>query len=116
MSESPKPIPIRFWRSAKGREPVREWLNQLPREDQRTIGRDIAKVQYGWPIGMPLCRPLSVGLWEVRSSLPSRREARVLFSFHEGMLIALHAFIKKEQKTSPEELVLARQRMKEVLR
>ena len=51
MPESPKPIPIRFWRSAKGREPVREWLNQLPREDQRTIGRDIAKVQYGWPIG-----------------------------------------------------------------
>jgi phage-related protein len=54
-------------------------------------------------------------LWEVRSSLPSRREARVLFGFHEGMLIALHAFIKKGQKTSPEELVLARQRMKEVL-
>jgi hypothetical protein len=66
-------------------------------------------------VGMALCRPLSGGLWEVRSSLPSRREARVLFGFHEGMLIALHAFIKKGQKTSPEELVLARQRMKEVL-
>jgi phage-related protein len=90
-------------------------LKALPREDQRIIGRDIAKVQFGWPVGMPLCRPLSGGLWEVRSSLPSRREARVLFGFHEGMLIALHAFIKKGQKTSPEDLVLARQRMKEVL-
>jgi phage-related protein len=115
MPERLKPISIRFWRSAKGREPVREWLNQLPRDDQRIIGRDLAKVQFGWPVGMPLCRPLSGGLWEVRSSLPSRREARVLFGFHEGMLIALHAFIKKGQKTSPEELVLARQRMKEVL-
>jgi Phage derived protein Gp49-like (DUF891) len=67
--------------------------DELPREDQRTIGRDIAKVQFGWPIGLPLCRPLSGGLWEVRSSLPSKREARVLFGFREGMLIALHAFV-----------------------
>jgi phage-related protein len=110
-----KPIPLRFWRSATGREPVREWLNELPRGDQRIIGRDMAKVQFGWPVGLPLCRPLSGGLWEVRSSLPSRREARVLFGFHEGMLIALHAFIKKTQKTPTEALVLARERMKEVL-
>src|ERR1700682_4037821 len=115
MPESFKPIPLVFWRSATGREPVREWLNELSREDKRTIGRDIAKVQYGWPVGLPLCRPLSGGLWEVRSSLPSRREARVMFGFYEGMLIALHAFIKKTQKPPPQELALARERMKEVL-
>lgn len=114
MPESLRPLPLRFWRSTAGREPGREWLNDLPREDQRVIGRDMAKVQFGWPVGLPLCRPLSSGLWEVRSSLPSRREARVLFGFHEGMLIALHAFIKKVQKTPPEELALARERMKEV--
>jgi phage-related protein len=109
-----KPIPLRFWRSATGREPVRDWLNELPRDDQRIIGRDMAKVQFGWPVGLPLCRPLSGGLWEVRSSLPSRREARVLFGFHDGMLIAVHAFIKKTQKTPAEALGLARERMKEV--
>ncbi len=114
MPETLKPIPLVFWRSSTGREPVREWLNELPREDQRKIGRDIAKVQFGWPIGLPLCRPLSRGLWEVRSSLPSKREARVLFGFYEGMLIALHGFIKKTQQTPPEELALARQRLREV--
>lgn len=88
---------------------------ELPREDQRKIGRDIAKVQFGWPIGLPVCRPLSQGLWEVRSSLPSKREARVLFGFYNGMLIALHGFIKKRQQTPPEDLALARQRLKEVL-
>lgn len=90
MPESFKPIPLVFWRSATGREPVREWLDELSREDKRTIGRDIAKVQYGWPVGLPLCRPLSGGLWEVRASLPSKREARIFFGFHDGMLIALH--------------------------
>jgi hypothetical protein len=54
MPEILKPIPVAFWRSAAGREPVREWLNELPREDKRIIGRDIAKVQFGWPMGLPL--------------------------------------------------------------
>jgi phage-related protein/predicted XRE-type DNA-binding protein len=108
MPESFKPIPVVFWRSATGREPVREWLNELSREDKRAIGRDVAKVQYGWPVGLPLCRPLSGGLWEVRASLPSKREARIFFGFHDGMLIALHAIIKKTQRTPQEELTLAR--------
>ena len=113
MPELLKPVPVRFWRPSNGDEPVRAWLNGLSRKDQRTIGRDLAKVQFGWPIGMPVCRPLKGGLWEVRSSLSSRREARVLFWFHEGVLIALHAFMKKTQRTPPKDLALARRRLKE---
>jgi phage-related protein len=115
MAETLKPISLRFWKSAAGREPVREWLTALPRADQKTIGRDLAKVQFGWPVGMPVCRPLGGGLWEVRSTLRSSREARVIFGFYEDMLIALHGFIKKTQKTPAEDLALARQRLKEML-
>lgn len=115
MIERLTPIPLVFWKSATGREPVRDWLNELPREDQRIIGRDIAKVQFGWPVGLPVRRSLGGGLWEVRSSLPSRREARVLFGFHDGTLFALTAFIKKTQATPPGELALAQQRLKEAM-
>jgi phage-related protein len=114
MAERPTPIPLVFWKSAGGREPVREWLSDLPRQDKRTVGRDIAKVQFGWPIGMPLCRSLAGGLWEVRSSLASKREARVLIAFHDGVLVALHAFIKKGQKTPSGDLTMARDRLKEL--
>ena len=93
---------------------MREWLKELPRADKRVIGRDIAKVQFGWPVGLPICRALSGGLWEVRSSLRSKTEARVLFCFHEGALIALHGFIKKGRKTPADDLALARQRLKEL--
>jgi len=105
-------IPLLFWKTLSGDEPVRDWLNSLPKEDQRTIGRDIAKVQYGWPIGMPVCRPLGDGLWEVRSSLPSKREARVLFGFYNDILIAVAGFIKKTQATPKAELKIARERFR----
>jgi phage-related protein len=114
MPESLKPVALVFWRSATGREPAREWLGDLSREDKRTIGRDIAKVQFGWPVGLPLCRSLSGGLWELRSTLPSRREARLFFGFHDDTLIALHAVIKKTQRTPAGDLKVARDRLKEV--
>jgi phage-related protein len=72
----------------------------------------LARLQYGWPIDMPLCRSLGNGLWEVRSSLPSRREARVVIAFDDGRLVALSAFIKKSQATPKAELQLASDRLK----
>ena len=67
-------------------------------DDRRIVGEDIKDVEFAWPIGMPLCRPLSRGLWEVRSTLTQGRIARVLFCEHEGKMILLHAFIKKTQE------------------
>jgi hypothetical protein len=73
---------------------------------------DLMRAQWRWPIGMPLCRPMGDGLWEVRTELPSRKIARVLFCVHEGRLVALHGFIKKTQKTPDDELKKARKRQK----
>src|ERR1700677_2366699 len=106
-------VPVRFYRSAAGREPVREWLQGLERADRRAIGLDLMRVQFGWPIGMPLVRSLKDGLWEVRSALPSQRIARLIICFHQKTLVVLHGFIKKTQKTPAEDLELAERRMKE---
>ena len=112
--ERPREIPVRFYRTAAGREPVPEWLRTLDKEDRRAIGLDLMQVQFGWPVGMPLVRSLKDGLWEVRSSLPGRRIARLIVCFHENKIVALHGFIKKTQKTPLEEIDVARQRMREV--
>jgi phage-related protein len=82
----------------------------LPEDDRRRIGIDLATIQVGWPVGMPLCRPLGDGLWEV----PSRRIAHVVFFLHAGRIGVVHGFIKKTQKTPPEELELARKRKQEM--
>jgi phage-related protein len=112
----PPEVPVRFYRSDTGREPVREWLRELEESDRRAIGLDLMRVQFGWPIGMPLVRSLKDGLWEVRSSLPSQRIARLVLCFHEETLIVLHGFIKKTQKTPLDDLALAKRRMNEVTR
>jgi phage-related protein len=114
MPDDLKRLPAAFFRSASGTEPVREWLRGLPSEDRKTIGQDIALLAYGWPIGMPTCRPLGSGLFEVRSDLAGGRTARILFCPAEGHLVLLHGFIKKTQKTPPVDLTIARSRQKEV--
>jgi phage-related protein len=107
-------VSLVFFRTTTGHEPVRSWLKELPVEDRLEIGRDLERVQHRWPVGMPLARPLTKGLWEVRTSLPSRRIARVIFCFHEEELVALNGFIKKTQKTPQGEIDLALQRKKEL--
>ena len=107
-------IPVVFWRSTTGREPVRAWLKGLPHDDRRAIGFDLAKLQIGWPVGMPLSRSLGDGLWELRSTMPSSRIARIIFTFSEGTIVLLNGFVKKSQKAPASELALARNRAKDM--
>jgi phage-related protein len=107
-----KRLPARFYRTPSGREPVREWLKELPQEDRRILGEDIKDVEFAWPLGLPLIRPLGSGLWEVRSSLTQGRIARVIFCVARGHMVLLHGFIKKTQKTPTQEIDLAVKRMK----
>jgi phage-related protein len=116
MDDKLKKVPARFWASSSGSEPVRDWLSALDREDRKTIGSDVATVEYGWPIGMPTCRPMGDGLFEVRSALGDKRIGRVFFCFHEGYMVLLHGIIKKTQKTTPEDLKLAGKRKRELER
>lgn len=114
VPEHLKKITVLFYRSASGGEPVRDWLLSLDPADRKIIGADIATVECGWPVGMPTCRPLGDGLWEVRSHIADGRIARVLFCIADGMLILLHGFIKKTQKTPDDALTIARSRKKEI--
>src|ERR1700693_3534978 len=113
MKQSPE-IPVRFYLTEAGRAPVLDWLRALDKDHRRAIGLDLMRVQFGWPIGRPLVGSLKDGLWEVRSSLPSQRIARLILCFHGQMLVVLHGFIKKTQKTPADDLALAKRRMKEV--
>jgi phage-related protein len=108
-----KRVPAIFYRTEAGGEPVRDWLKELSPEDRKRIGEDIKTVEFGWPIGMPVCRPLGEGIYEVRTSLSHNRIARVLFYIDKkGRMVLLHGFIKKTRKAPDEDLKLAKSNMK----
>ena len=113
-----KRLPAIFYRTTAGKEPAREWLKGLSDGDKRIIGTDIATVEFGWPVGMPVCRPIASrrGLWEVRSTLTGNRIARVLFCIHRGQMVLLHGFVKKTERTPDQDLDLAMKRKKELER
>ena len=103
-----KRVPAIFFRTEAGGEPVRDWLKTLSPDDRKRIGADIKTVEFGWPIGMPVCRSLGNGIYEVRSTLLQNRIARVLFYIDKKeRMVLLHAFIKKTRKTHDEDLSLA---------
>ncbi|MEJ2743893.1 MAG: type II toxin-antitoxin system RelE/ParE family toxin [Gammaproteobacteria bacterium] len=110
-----KILPAVFFRSSSGKEPVREWLKKLDKDDRFIIGEDIKTVEFGWPVGMPVCRPMTgrKGLWEVRSDISAGRIARILFFTHKQKMVLLHGLVKKDQKTPDSDLNLAMKRKKE---
>jgi phage-related protein len=110
MDGSERKLDAVFFRTANGGEPVRDWLLLLTKSERKSIGDDVLKVQYCWPIGKPLVGNLGNGLWEVRSSLRNGI-ARMVFCVEGRTMVLLHGFIKKRQKTPTHELNMARKRM-----
>lgn len=109
-----KKLNARFFRTQGGTEPVREFLKELDPADRKKAGEDIATVEYGWPVGMPTCKPLGKGLWEVRTDISDKRIVRVIFCIAFESMLLLHGFIKKTQKTPKTDLDLALARKKEL--
>ena len=105
-----KRVPAIFFRTEAGGELVRDWLKGLPSgADRKRVGEDIKTVEFGWPVGMPVCKPLGDGIYEVRTNLAQNRIARVLFYIDEKKrMVLLHGFIKKTRKTPDEDLGLAK--------
>lgn len=111
MPEGQKRIQARFFRQGKS-EPVRDWLkDDLTLEDRKKVGTDIMTVEFAWPVGMPLVRPLGGGLHEVRTNLPDGT-ARVLFAVEDGLMILLHGLLKTTRKLPKADLDLAVDRLK----
>lgn len=106
-------LECRFYRNDVGAEPVREWLRGQKKDVRVAIGSDIKAVQWRWPISKPLVGSFGGGLYEVRTKIDDNIY-RVFFCIRGSVMVLLHGFMKKSQKTPKRELDLARRRQKEV--
>lgn len=112
----PPRLTVVFYRTETGREPVRQWLKDLSPVDRKRVSADIRTVEFGWPVGMPVCRPMGNGVWEIRSRISAARITRILFFIEDDVMYLLHGFVKKTQATPKDDLDLAIRRMNDIKR
>jgi phage-related protein len=108
-----KSFDICFYQETSGKEPVLEWIKDFNEKEQKIIGRDIKQMQYTWPWKMPLIKSLGNGLMEIRIKLQDK-QVRIFFILHDGVIILLHGFVKKTQKTPNNEIEIAFKRSKQI--
>jgi phage-related protein len=111
-NEGQKVFDVVFFETENGKQPAREFIKKLSKEDQKEIGADIRVVQDSFPIGLPLVRKLKPELWEIRSFIKDGI-SRVFFTFFNEKIILLHVIVKKMQKTPLKEIDVAIERLKE---
>jgi antitoxin HicB len=97
VSEPPRKLPVVFYQTPAGAEVVLDWLRGLEPVDRNIVGQDLMRVQFRWPVGMPLCRPLGGGLW-VSTTLRNPEDFTTLDSFleEEGVRDTFQAVAIKE--------------------
>jgi len=113
-AQRPQKVPLVFFCTESGSEPVRGWLKSLDEIERHANRQRLAPgamALAGRHASVPAARQ---GLWEIRTNLPHHRTSRVLLCFCENHLVALHAFIKKTRAMPKEDLLLARRRQKEL--
>lgn len=107
---------IIFYKDAKGNDLIEGFLEELRRNNNplwQQASKGIEKLRNRAYHKEPLSKYLETGLWELR--IQARTDiARIIYSFTKGqIIILLHGFVKKQQKTPRSELETARKRLKE---
>jgi len=100
-----------------GNRPIEEFLDELEKKNSLLYDQTLKgfeKLKNRVYHKEPLSKHLESGLWELR--IRSVNDIlRVIYTFTKGrIIILLHIFIKKQEKTSKSDLEQARIRLKEL--
>ena len=108
---------IVYYSDNSGRKPVEEFLIDLKRENRllaKQAFKGLGKIRSRTYHRAPLSKYLEPGLWELRIKAGTDI-LRIVYTFQRGqIIILLHVFVKKQQKTPENELEIARKRLKEI--
>jgi phage-related protein len=108
---------IIFYEDAKGAAPIAQYLTELRKQsvaskDARVnLNKIVAYIdvlaEKGSQVGEPVMKHLDGDIWELR---PLRN--RILYAYYKGnTFLLLHYFVKKTQKTPPQEIAKAKRNL-----
>jgi len=102
---------LRYYLDRRGGNSVEEFIEGLPENDRALVRARIAFLgEAGNRLREPHSKSLGGGLFELRV-----KSRRFFYCFKPGgVIVLLHAFGKKSQKTPQREMDIAQRRMEEV--
>lgn len=105
---------VRFFRTARGEEPVRSFIiRQDPKTRMRmNLSIDLLSRQ-GPFLFPPYAKKLQQNLYELR--IRGRNEIRIFYAMRDGEYHLIHAFKKKSQKIPSQELKTALDRLRKLI-
>lgn len=107
---------IEFYKTARGKEVVAEFLDSLSRDLRSKAFRDIDILEeYGITLTKPHVDYIEDGLWELRIKFASNISRVFYFYPLKQKIVLLHGFIKKTNKTPRREIDIAKKRMADYL-
>ena len=114
MDEKVRSWKVRFFQTARGDYPVKDFINE---QDESTAAKILSYIELlktdGPYLKPPYIKKLQDKLYEVRVS--GKVAVRIFYTVKSGEYYLLHAFKKKTQKTPAQEIKVALDRMKEIV-
>jgi len=108
---------VLFYQTSRGRMPVVEALDDLPKEAAAHAYQMLSEIEeQGFQASRVVFRQIESKLWEIKMNLPGTGGYRIFYFTVQGdTLLLLHAYAKKSQKAPRREIETARQRMNDAI-
>jgi phage-related protein len=100
-----------FYEKENGECPVEEFLNSLDiKMRAKMVGLIELLQEKGNQLREPYSKPIDDGIFELRCKVGNNISRVLYFFYYEGKIVLTNGFVKKTQKTPPEEISLAKER------
>lgn len=103
---------VELYSTADGDEPVADFLSSLPPKHQAKAFHEIELLaEFGNTLKEPYVKHIKGDIWELRIRFSSDISRIFYFTWQVDTIVLLHGFVKKTQKTPPQEIKTAQKRM-----
>ena len=100
-----------FYEKENGDCPVEEFIDSLDvKMRAKMVGLLELLEEKGNQLREPYSKPIDDGIFEIRCKVGNNITRVLYFFYYEGKIILTNGFVKKTQKTPPEEIKLAKER------
>lgn len=102
---------VLFYEKDNGECPVEEFIDSLDRKMRaKIVGLLELLEEKGYQLREPYSKAIDDGIFELRCKIGTNATRVLYFFYYERKIVLTNGFVKKTQKTPPEEIKLSKER------